>query len=97
HTPHPFPTRRSADLKATIDYINDMILTNVDGVRPGKVQELKTAIAEAYQVYLQSDDANEIKAAISNLCEKAQELWLIVSKAELKDRKSTRLNSSHVS
>ena len=70
-------------LKATIDYINDMILTNVDGVRPGKVQELKTAIAEAYQVYLQSDDANEIKAAISNLCEKAQELWLIVSKAEL--------------
>ena len=61
-----------------------MILTNVDGVRPGKVQELKTATAEAYQVYLQSDDANEIKkAAISNLCEKAQELWLIVSKAEL--------------
>ena len=43
------------NLKATIDYINEHILTNVDNVRPGKVQELKTAVAEAYQVYLDAD------------------------------------------
>ena len=72
------------DLKATIDYINAYVLTNVDNVRPAKVTELKTAVAEAYQVYMNEDaTADEIRAAIRTLSEKAQELWLIVSKAEL--------------
>ena len=72
------------NLKDTIDYINAHILTNVDGVRPGKVNELKTAVAEAYQVYINEDaTADEIKGAIRTLSEKAQELWQIVSKAEL--------------
>ena len=72
------------NLKATIDYINEHILTNVDNVRPGKVQELKTAVAEAYQVYLDADATDEeIQTAIRTLTEKAQELWEIVSKAEL--------------
>ena len=54
------------------------------GVRPGKVNELKTAVAEAYQVYINEDaTADEIKGAIRTLSEKAQELWQIVSKAEL--------------
>ena len=72
------------NLKATIDYINEHILTNVDNVRPGKVQELKTAVAEAYQVYLDADATDEeIQTAIRTLTEKAQELWEIVFKAEL--------------
>ena len=49
-----------------------------------EVTELKTAVAEAYQVYMNEDaTADEIRAAIRTLTEKAQELWLIVSKAEL--------------
>ncbi len=72
------------DLEATIDYINAYVLTNVDNVRPAKVTELKTAVAEAYQVYMNEDaTADEIRTAIRTLSEKAQELWLIVSKAEL--------------
>ena len=56
----------------------------MDNVRPGKVQELKTAVAEAYQVYLDADATDEeIQTAIRTLTEKAQELWEIVFKAEL--------------
>ena len=45
---------------------------------------LKTAVAEAYQVYMNEDaTADETRAAIRTLSEKAQELWMIVSKAEL--------------
>ena len=72
------------NLKVTIDYINEHILTNMDNVRPGKVQEMKTAVAEAYQVYLDADATDEeIQTVIRTLTEKAQELWEIVSKAEL--------------
>src|SRR5699024_1633729 len=40
--------------------------------------------AEAYQVYLDADATDEeIQTAIRTLTEKAQELWEIVSKAEL--------------
>src|SRR5699024_9037269 len=40
--------------------------------------------AEAYQVYLNENATDdEIKTSIRTLTEKAQELWLIVSKAEL--------------
>ena len=30
-----------ADVQATIDFINEHILTDVEGIRPGKVTELK--------------------------------------------------------
>ena len=54
-------------------------------MRPGKVQELETAIAQAYQVYNNAKATDdEIRSAIRNLTEKAQELWQIVSKAELR-------------
>ena len=72
------------DLLATIDYIEENILPNLDNVRPGKVQEPETAIAQAYQVYNNAKATDdEIRSAIRNLTEKAQELWQIVSKAEL--------------
>ena len=72
------------DLLATIDYIEENILPNMDNVRPGKVQELETAIAQAYQVYNNANATDdEIRTAIRTLSEKAQELWEIVSKAEL--------------
>ena len=69
------------DLLATIDYIEENILPNLDNVRPGKVQELETAIAQAYQVYNNANATDdEIRAAIRTLSEKAQELWEIVSR-----------------
>ena len=72
------------DLLDTIEYIEANILPNLDNVRPGKVQELETAIAQAYQVYNSANATDdEIRSAIRNLTEKAQELWQIVSKAEL--------------
>ena len=72
------------DLLDTIEYIEANILPNLDNVRPGKVQELETAIAQAYQVYNSAKATDdEIRSAIRNLSEKAQELWQIVSKAEL--------------
>ena len=53
-------------------------------MRPGKVQELETAIAQAYQVYNNANATDdEIRTALKTLTEKAQELWEIVSKAEL--------------
>ena len=72
------------DLLDTIEYIEANILPNLDNVRPGKVQELETVIAQAYQVYNSANATDdEIRSAIRNLSEKAQELWQIVSKAEL--------------
>ena len=35
------------DVQATIDFINENILTNVDNVRPGKVEALKDAVKAA--------------------------------------------------
>ena len=71
------------DLKATIDYINAYVLTNVDNVRPAKVTELKTAVAEAYQVYMNEMRQRMRSELRSDLERKSPELWLIVSKAEL--------------
>ena len=36
-----------ADVQATIDFIKENILNNVEGLRPGKVQALKDAVAAA--------------------------------------------------
>ena len=73
-----------ADVQATIDFIKEHILNNVEGLRPGKVQALKDAVAAAEEL-LASGDAttDELKAANKAMTKAAQELWEIVSKAEL--------------
>ena len=72
------------DVQATIDFINENILTNVDNVRPGKVQALKDAVKAAQDVVNDPDaTADELKAANKAMTKAAQELWEIVSKAEL--------------
>ena len=72
------------DVQATIDFIKENILTNVDNVRPGKVQALKDAVTAA-QTVVDDPDAtvDELKAANKAMTKAAQELWEIVSKAEL--------------
>ena len=73
-----------ADVQAAIDFINENILNDVEGLRPGKVQALKDAVKAAQTVV---DDleaaADELKAANKAMTKAAQELWEIVSKAEL--------------
>ena len=72
------------DVQATIDFINENILTNVDNVRPGKVDALEAAV-EAAQTLVDDPDAtaDELKAANEAMTKAAQELWEIVTKAEL--------------
>ena len=73
-----------ADVQATIDFINENILNDVEGLRPGKVQALKDAVAAAEEL-LASEDAtvDELKAANRAMTKAAQELWEIVAKTEL--------------
>ena len=72
------------DVQATIDFIKENILTNVDGIRPGKVQALKDAVKAAQDVVNDPDaTVDELKAANKAMTKAAQELWEIVSKAEL--------------
>ena len=72
------------DLEATIDFINENILANVDNIRPAKVQALRNAIMAA-QAVLDDEEATEdqLKQANRALTKAAQELWEIVTKAEL--------------
>ena len=73
-----------ADVQATIDFINENILNDVEGLRPGKVQVLKDAVKAAQDVVNDPDaTADELKAANKVMTKAAQELWEIVTKAEL--------------
>ena len=73
-----------ADVQATIDFINEHILINVDNVRPGKVQALRDAVKAAQDVVDDPDaTADELKAANKAMTKAAQELWEIVTKAEM--------------
>ena len=73
-----------ADLEASIQFIKENILTNAGNIRPGKLQALTNAIQAAQSVL---DDegatADQLKAANEALTKAAQELWEIVTKAEL--------------
>ena len=71
-------------MQATIDFINENILNNVEGLRPGKLQALKDAVAASEEL-LASEDAtiDELKAANRAMTKAAQELWEIVAKTEL--------------
>ena len=72
------------DVQATIDFINAYILNDVEGLRPGKVQALRDAV-KAAQTLVNNPEAtaDELKAANKAMTKAAQELWEIVSKAEL--------------
>ena len=73
-----------ADVQSTIDFINENILNDVEGLRPGKVQALKDAVKAAQDVVNDPDaTADELKAANKAMTKAAQELWEIVTKAEL--------------
>ena len=73
-----------ADVQATVDFINEHILTNVEGLRPAKVQALKDAVKAAQDVVNDPDaTADELKAANKTMTKAAQELWEIVAKTEL--------------
>ena len=73
-----------ADVQATIDFINENILNDVEGLRPGKVQALRDAVQAAQTLVNDPDaSADELKAANKTMTKAAQELWEIVSKAEL--------------
>ena len=73
-----------ADVQATIDFINENILNDVEGLRPGKVQALKDAVQAAQDVVNDPDaTADELQAANKAMTKAAQELWEIVTKAEL--------------
>ncbi len=73
-----------ADVQATIDFINENILNDVEGLRPGKVQALRDAVKAAQDVVNDpTATADELKAANKAMTKAAQELWEIVTKAEL--------------
>ena len=66
------------------EFINENILTNVDNVRPGKVQALKDAVKAAQDVVNDpTATADALKVTNKAMTKAAQELWEIVSKAEL--------------
>ena len=72
------------DVQATIDFIKEHILNDVEGLRPGKVQALRDAVKAAQDVVNDPDaTADELKAANKAMSKAAQELWEIVTKAEL--------------
>ncbi len=72
------------DVQATIDFINENILNDTEGLRPAKVQALRDAVKAAQDVVDDPDaSADELKAANKAMTKAAQELWEIVTKAEL--------------
>ena len=71
------------DVQATIDFINENILNDTEGLRPAKVQALRDAVKAAQDVVDDPDaSADELKAANKAMTKAAQELWEIVTKAE---------------
>ena len=73
-----------ADVQATIDFINEHILNDVEGLRPGKVQALRDAVAAAKNVLADENaSADALKAANKAMTKAVHELWEIVAKDEL--------------
>ena len=73
-----------ADVQATIDFINENILNDTEGLRPAKVQALRDAVQAAQDAVDDPEaDADQLKAANKAMTKAAQELWEIVTKAEL--------------
>ena len=73
-----------ADVQATIDFINEHILNDVEGLRPGKEQALRDAVAAAKNVLADENaSADALKAANKAMTKAVHELWEIVAKDEL--------------
>ena len=73
-----------ADVQATIDFINENILNDTAGLRPAKVQALRDAVQAAQDAVDDPEaDADQLKAVNEAMTKAAQELWEIVTKAEL--------------
>src|SRR5690606_41252822 len=92
---HPFPTRRSSDLmkpgkgKATVDAKSSVALLLIDVVNDFNFPEAGQLIRHAVPM------ARNI-AALKRRCNKAGIPSIYVNDNFSLDRKSTRLNSSHV-
>ena len=72
------------DVQATIDFINENILNDTEGLRPAKVQALRDAVQAAQDAVDDPEaDIDQLKAANKAMTKAAQELWEIVTKAEL--------------
>ena len=75
-----------ADVQATIDFINENILNDTEGLRPAKVQALRDAVQAAQDAvddFFPEADPDQLKAANEAMTKAAQELWEIVTKDEL--------------
>src|SRR5690606_41375451 len=93
HTPHSFPTRRSSDLDSKIATVDGN--GNVKGVSEGTVNiiivssisgEVKMKEIKVTRPEVESIDINKVSTG---------KVYLL-DEVKLQDRKSTRLNSSHV-
>ena len=72
------------DLEETLKYVKENILNDTEGLRPGKVQELKDAVAEAEELLANPEvTADQLKSSLTKVIQKVQELWEIVNKDEL--------------
>ena len=72
------------DLEETFKYVKENILNDTEGLRPGKVQELKDAVAEAEELLANPEvTADQLKSSLTKVIQKVQELWEIVNKDEL--------------
>ena len=71
-------------MKTTIEYNKVKILNDTEGGRPAKGQALIDAVAAAQDAVDDPEaDADQLKAANESMTKAAQELWEIVTKAEL--------------
>src|SRR5690606_39709377 len=88
---HPFPTRRSSDLAATAAWLTARM--NGTRGRADTVGLIALVSAQLLQTLaLGRRDRMVVLASVSSLAA----LGVVVSVPGLRDRKSTRLNSSHV-
>lgn len=72
------------DLEETLKYVKENILNDTEGLRPGKVQELKDTVAEAEELLANPEvTADQLKSSLTKVIQKVQELWEIVNKDEL--------------
>ena len=72
------------DLEETLKYVKENILNDAEGLRPGKVQELKDTVAEAEELLANPEvTADQLKSSLTKVIQKVQELWEIVNKDEL--------------
>src|SRR5207302_8533472 len=82
---HSFPTRRSSDLPPVANYVNAVRTGNLLFLAGKGPSAVKGKLGAEFTVEQGYQHARSVGLAL-----------LAVMKAELGDRKSTRLNSSHV-